>query len=65
MFAYVSKYSYICILINIKWQQEENLELLYMKENVQLVLSYINIMKNQYSEKDFIEMCRLVYLNSI
>ena len=37
----------------------------YIGGNVQLVLSYINIMKNQYSEKDFIEMCRLVYLNSI
>ncbi len=37
----------------------------YIQGNIQLVLSCINYMKQEYSEKDFLEMCKLVYLNSI
>lgn len=37
----------------------------YIKENVQLVLYSINIMKNNFEEEFFIELCKKVYLNSI
>lgn len=64
-----------CIYTNIEFDNNNpmkslsidriNSKLGYTEENIQLVLSCINYMKNQYSEKDFIEMCKLVYLNSI
>jgi hypothetical protein len=37
----------------------------YIEGNVQFVLTCINFMKYEFTEEYFIEMCKLVYLNSL
>ena len=64
-----------CVYTNMEFNNEDGMLSLsmdridstkgYVKGNIQFVLSCINYMKQEYSEENFIKMCKLVYLNNI